>query len=194
MVRPSVSVIKRGGGAKQIHAALDKIKKAEVYVGIPSDKATRKDDEEINNAELLWIFSNGSPVHNQPERPVLQPAIAKVRKLIAVELAAASAAILQKNPDLALRHLNRAGLIATNAAKRQFDDNDWPPNAPSTIRAKGSDKPGIDTTQMRDALTWVVSAPGLSGATITETKKGWKAVAAAGNTVLELLGDLAGFE
>ena len=29
----------------------------------------------ISNAELLFIFSNGSPLHGQPARPVIEPAI-----------------------------------------------------------------------------------------------------------------------
>jgi hypothetical protein len=54
--------------------------------------------------------------------------------------------------------LNRAGQVAENAARNWFVNpkNGWAPNAPSTIRRKGSDKPGIDTGEMRKALTHLV--------------------------------------
>lgn len=114
----------------------------------------------ISNAQLLYIHSKGSPLRNIPARPVLEPAIEAKgnREGIAAELAKAVQASLHGNDEDVTRYLKRAGLSASNAAKRWFTDsrNNWAPNAPATIRAKGSDQPLIDTGALRQAITYVI--------------------------------------
>lgn len=94
----------------------------------------------ITNAELLFIFSKGSPRRNQPPRPVLEPAVQAEgnREPIAAELAEADRATLAGNTGEATRHLQRAGVKGANAARGWFTDprNGWPQNALSTIRQK----------------------------------------------------------
>ena len=53
---------------------LDFMKENEVYVGI-QQKESKREDEQITNAELLFIHTNGSPINNIPPRPVIEPAI-----------------------------------------------------------------------------------------------------------------------
>jgi hypothetical protein len=128
-----------------------------VLVGIPARNKSRRGGG-INNAELLFIFSNGSPVRNIPPRPVIEPAIKANRQYINVELEKASVAALNDDPEGVMQSLNRAGMVAANAAKQWFFDgrNGWAPNTPETIRAKGSSQPGIDTGAMRRAITYVL--------------------------------------
>jgi phage gpG-like protein len=59
---------------------------------------------------------------------------------------------LARSKDLTVP-LTKAGALAVSAAKARFLDNDWPPNAPSTIRRKGSSRPGIDTGRGRQSIT-----------------------------------------
>lgn len=157
MIKPTVSIKKSGPGTRELAAALNKLKRSEVLVGIPADHTARK-DEPINNASLLFIHSRGSQLQNIPPRPVLEPAIEANKNLIAPELGQAAQAVFEQRPEEAREHLERAGTLGANAAKRWFDDarNNWAPNAPSTIAAKGSDKPLIDTGQLRRAITSVV--------------------------------------
>jgi hypothetical protein len=128
-----------------------------VLIGIPARNKSRRGGG-INNAELLFIFSNGSPVRNIPARPVIEPAIKANRQYINVELEKASVAALNDDPEGVMQSLNRAGMVAANAAKQWFFDarNGWAPNTPETIRAKGSSQPGIDTGAMRRAITYVL--------------------------------------
>lgn len=42
------------------------------------------------------------------------------------------------------------------ALKRSIVDGNWAPNAPSTIEAKGSSRPLIDTGAMRNAVLWQI--------------------------------------
>jgi hypothetical protein len=117
---------------------------------------------DVSNAQLLWIFSKGSPLRSQPARPVLEAAVVAEgnKEAIAAELAAATKAGLAGDQTAVTRYLKRAGLAGQNAARSWFTDsrNGWEPNAQYTIDQKGSARPGIDTGAMRAALTYVVDA------------------------------------
>lgn len=184
-----VSYSSDGPGMKNIMAGIAALNGADALVGIPEGddrqadllqrasliKLTKKGKigkraqklvdaaaVPISNAELLFIFTNGSPLHGQPPRPVIEPAIEEKKTVerISRALAAASTAALDGNEAGMLDALDRAGQIGESAAKRWFTDsrNGWAENAASTIRAKGSERPGIDTGQMRRAITHVVEA------------------------------------
>jgi len=169
-----------GPGMKNIMAGIAALNGADALVGIPESNTGRKEGD-IGNAALLFIFSNGSPLRGQHARPVIEPAIEQpeTAERIARALAAASTAALDGNETGMLDALDRAGTIGESAAKRWFTDsrNGWPQNAVSTIRAKSGKKvmgpvplvgqseewdsantPGIDTGQMRRAITHVVEA------------------------------------
>jgi hypothetical protein len=115
---------------------------------------------DINNAELLFIHTNGSPLRHIPPRPVLEPAIAAEDNLrkIAHQVVEADKALLEGNLVLARQRMGKAGLAGQNAARNWFTDprNAWAPNKPATIRHKGSDRPLIDTGALRAAITYVV--------------------------------------
>lgn len=111
-------------------------------------------------AHALYLHTHGSSLWRTPPRPIIEPAIeAKGNKeAICAWLKKAGEAVLDGNKANAVRYLNLAGQEATNACRNWFTDsrNNWPPNAPSTIRRKGSDRPNIDTGALRKALTWVI--------------------------------------
>lgn len=160
----------------------------QVYVGIPEEKTGRKEDS-INNAQLLYIHTNGSELRKIPARPVIEPAIeAKGNKeQITAELEKALESLLDKKPEKAKRYLKRAGMVGQNIARAWFEDsrNGWAPNSIATARAKAFklkgkvkqafnkriseggtvqdvevSRPLIDTGQMRKAITYVVKENG----------------------------------
>lgn len=111
-----------------------------------------------SKAHSLYIQAHGSPLWQAPPRPVLEPAVEAYKAPIGAELAKASRAALNGDAVGAERALNLAGMVAQNAARGWFEDarNGWAPNAPSTIKRKGSDSPLIDTGEMRKAIVYVV--------------------------------------
>lgn len=113
-------------------------------------------------AHSLYLQTHGSPLWQIPPRPVLEPAIADKKEIIARQLKAASQEALQGNLLAAEQNLHKAGMIGENAAKGWFEDpkNNWPPNSPKTIQRKGSDAPLIDTGEMRKAITYLVDKKG----------------------------------
>jgi hypothetical protein len=144
----------RNGGFDRISGNIRKLAKSSVLVGIPSKDNARK-GEPLGNAALLYLHSHGSEIQNIPKRPVIEPALKENRDLYMPELKEAVATAID-GEDFTT-HLDKAGTIAANSAKRWFTDprNNWPPNAPATIKAKGSDQPLIDRDEMRRAITSV---------------------------------------
>jgi hypothetical protein len=157
MVKPEITVTE-GGDFDSVRKGIAHLSRMRAYVGVPEKNASRP-GEPVNNAELMYIHTNGSPLRNIPPRPVIEPAIeaSDNRSMIEDELAECADAELDGKIDEAINHLVRAGTIGSNAAKRWFRDprNGWPENAPSTIAKKGSDRPLIDTGELRRSITHV---------------------------------------
>lgn len=158
MVRGTVTVASGVDRFAEIQNQLADLAKKEVLVGIPAENKDRRNSDEVNNAALLYLHTYGSPLRQIPARPVLEPAIEDKKEIIGRWLGAAAKAALGGNAAKARDKLMRAGLIGKAAAKRWFDNpkNGWPRNSERTIRAKGSDKPLVDTDQMRKAITHVL--------------------------------------
>jgi hypothetical protein len=182
-----ISYSSSGPGMDGIMRGIDALNGTDALVGIPEGNAPRKKGD-INNAELLFLFTNGSPLRGQPPRPVIEPAIeaSPTKDRIAKQLAAASKCALDGDEAGMMDHLDRAGAIGWSASKDWFTDprNGWQQDADSTINrklGKMSDKKresaidaiveaggdatgivttGIDTGQMRRALTYQVEASG----------------------------------
>lgn len=112
-------------------------------------------------ATALYLQTYGSPLYQIPPRPIIEPAIEAKdnREAITRNFKMAAQASLDGKPGVAMTYLRLAGLEAQNRVRAWFTDprNNWPPNAPSTIKRKGSDRPLIDTGQLRRSITYVVA-------------------------------------
>lgn len=157
----SVSVTPGSDRARDIDAALKSFMEIETLIGVPAEKASRP-GEPINNAELLYIHTNGSPIRGIPARPVIEPAIEDAEEELSEGMARAATMAIDGNVGAAKQELARTGMKGQNKARAWFTDskNGWAPNAPSTIKRKGSDRPLIDTAEMRKAITYVLRKRG----------------------------------
>lgn len=184
----TVEVTETGeGDLKRILEALKKLSEDELLVGVSADTAGSGRGEDINNAELAFIHTNGvraagmkaetdkaveegtpyplalqayikehgSPAYRVPPRPFLEPGIEKHLDLVESGMKAALLDVLDGGDGRA----QRERLGATMAAKVQAyfqEDNGWPPNAPSTIKKKGSAQPLVDTGALRQSITYII--------------------------------------
>lgn len=117
-----------------------------------------------SEAYQLYIQEHGSPLWASPPRPVLEPAIEHRKDWIAEQLAKAAQAALDGDVKGVQDGLHKAGQVAENAARDWFTNpsNGWPPNSPETVGLKGSDKPLIDTGELRKSITHVLRRKGAS--------------------------------
>ena len=159
-----------------------------LYVGIPQETSDR--NGEITNAELAFIHTNGvykknldsvkdyldsltpaaraqmmetgSPLYRIPPRPFIQPSLNKHSDQITRSLERAAKRNLKEGKSGLTDELAKLGLRCQNWIRRWFTDpeNGWPPNAPGTIKAKGSSKPLINTGELRKSITYVIRKGG----------------------------------
>lgn len=109
-----------------------------------------------STAYQLYIHAHGSALWRSPPRPVLEPSIEYNKESLTKQLKkVAQAALDGQDPNV---ELQKSGMMAQNFAREWFTNpaNRWPPNADSTVERKGSDRPLIDTGQLRRAITYVV--------------------------------------
>lgn len=179
-MKPTITVtqiVDRTAAIKQAFKALDSNR---VLVGIPEDKGARRPDADgtmppIGNAAIGYIQEHGSPANNIPARAFLIPGLKQVT-VDAVDLLRDSAKqALAGNPGAVMTNFNKIGLLAVNAVRAKFADNDWAPLAPATLAARARiggrapkkrkgqpapppkrSNPLINTSQLRKAITYVV--------------------------------------
>jgi hypothetical protein len=187
VIKPKITIARKTGAAAFLKRMVGLTKLA-AYVGVPATSAEQRSRQlldmadakptkraskrkknlikkavqnDINNAELLFIHTNGSPINQIPARPVLQPAIEAEdnRQAIAHELKESKRLELAGNKEGAVKRMRRAALAGQNAGRGWFTDarNGWAPNATSTIKRKGSDKPLIDTGALRASIQGIIS-------------------------------------
>lgn len=75
------------------------------------------------------------------------------------QVAAALVPLLNEELTTVDEILKQMGPYAEASFKEAFTGNEWAPNAQSTIDAKGSSQPLIDTGLLRNSLTHVVRKP-----------------------------------
>lgn len=199
-MKPKITIAHKSGTAA-LFKRIANLGRTAAYVGVPSASSRERSEqllgmagqtsskrkkarlrkaaeEDVTNAELLFIFSKGSPKRNQPARPVLEPAVQAEgnREPISRELAGMAKAALDGDRDKQLRQAKRAALAGQNAARGWFTDsrNGWQPLAESTKRGRlsrmtkaqraeaeglGNDAftPGVDTGAMRASIIGIVS-------------------------------------
>jgi hypothetical protein len=128
-------------------------------------KAMRKEMQEgmdrglkYSEAFSLYIQSHGSPLWHSPPRPVLEPAIKANKEKIALQFSKIVKATADGNADAMERAITSTGMTAQNACRAWFKDprNGWPRNDPKTVKLKGSDKPLVDSGELRDSIVYVV--------------------------------------
>lgn len=125
-------------------------------VGILGAKAARSDEskEGLNNAMLGLIMIFGSLSKKIPPRDFLITPIVQNNKRLLEALA--SGKMMKKIESGDFKGCFKLlGVIAETFIHEAFQtsgDGQWPPNKPSTIKRKGSDKPLIDTRQLERSI------------------------------------------
>lgn len=156
------SVKASGDGLLSILEAVTQLSRTEVLVGIPAGESR---DGGMSNAEIGYLLETGSPAMNLPARQHLVPGIEVVQDDVGIRLTKAVDAALAGSKQRMLMYLNSAGMKATMSVKRFITTGEFEPLAPLTIktrqmRGKKSERPLIDTGQMRNAHTYIVMING----------------------------------
>lgn len=142
--------VRSKGNAKE---RLDKIKAAtkgheqRLRAGFPKGKT-----DSFNLNKAIW---NEFGTVNIPERPFMRNTVAKKKSIYKRHMRKAASQIMAGSSTIPVV-LNKLGILVQGDIQGEITSLNSPPNAPSTIRQKGSSNPLIDTSAMRQAVTWEV--------------------------------------
>jgi len=139
-------------------------KKIFAKVGVLGNTDGRKDNDPLGNAGIGLVQEFGSVTNKIPPRSFLRmPLETKQNRFqTALEKSSLRQKILTGDVKGLMQSL---GFVAEEIIDDAFKSQGfgmWQPNAPSTIRKKGSSKPLIDTSQLRRSIT----------STVIENKRG----------------------
>lgn len=119
-----------------------------VKVGFPKGKA----DADVVSIAIWNHFGTSRGI---PPRPFITLAMFKNRREIRAALRKIAKGTVENGTPIATQ-LPKLGALGTGMIQDQIASNTPPPNAPSTIRQKGSASTLIDTGRMRQSVTWEV--------------------------------------
>ncbi|HFO2531588.1 hypothetical protein [Yersinia sp. 2105 StPb PI] len=120
----------RKDNADSVLSSLRALSKMDVLVGIPEANAARKEGETLNNAEIGYLQSTGATIQiggqtvTLEPRPFLDMGIEDSQEITTGHLKAAAELALEGKQDAALRELEKAGMVARDAAKKVIGDGD----------------------------------------------------------------------
>ncbi len=134
-------------------AGLDKL---HVRVGVLSAKGGDAMHGEFTLVELAAVHEFGTEDGRIPAREPIRTTFYVTAKQELIEKQKQLAAAVVKGMDPA-RAMGLLGVWGSNAIKKTIADGVEPENAASTIRAKGSSKPLVDTGILKAAYSYEVS-------------------------------------
>ena len=133
---------------------IEQLKKLQVQVGFQAGAAADEDGVDIANI-AMW---NELGTSRSPARPFMRKSVDentdKIKSMCARQLkrlgqGASAQDILEK-----------IGVFQKGLIQRKIVDGTFEPNAPSTIRKKGSSRPLIDTGRMRQSVNFIIRRKG----------------------------------
>ena len=143
---------------RKFYAEIDKLKEGQVFIGYQQGKTKHKDGdgEEVDMADIAMFNELGTST--SPSRPFLRMTVDENEDEInqMCEQVAKNIA----NGGTAEDALKKLGAFGVSLVQKTIASGKFTPNAPSTIKAKGSEKPLIDTGQMRQSVHYVIKSKG----------------------------------
>lgn len=176
VVTKGLTVIDR---SDKIRKAIDTLAARETLAGIPAEKTDRPAAGGMTNAALGYIHDNGAPEANIPARPWTEPGVKAVQGQINEILEKTGEAAFDGRQGDVERGMEAVGLLVSSSMRNVIDAGIAPALAESTLRKraargrKGAQqelanraagqapsvdlaKPLLDTTQMRNSISYVV--------------------------------------
>ena len=139
---------------KKLQKILKELADKEVRVGFQQGKATEEDGTDVCDI-AAW---NELGTVNMPSRPFLRMSVDDNSDKINSFMSAQKRSIIKGEP--VDRILKKIGIFQKDLIQEKITEGSFAPNAPSTIKAKGSSKPLIDTGRMRKSVNFEIKQKG----------------------------------
>lgn len=149
-----VRVNERNGGLRRVARQLAELDSVELAVGFPAGASPA--------GEIMKAAWSEFGTRTQPERPFFRNAMRDNRSKYRDMISGVARRVLAGDMTVT-RGLDLVGLAATADIQASIVSLRTPPNAPSTIRKKGSSNPLIDEGLMRQSVRHVIRPRGSGG-------------------------------
>lgn len=149
-------------GGQRLAARLDQIRRqltdrGDVYVGIPKSAGSYEDGAPL--AVIGAVQEFGSADGHIPERSFLRVPLRSNQELFA-KIWKNQIPLVIDGTITMMQLFDQLGARAVGVSQQAISAGINPPNAPSTIRQKGSSTTLVDTGRMRQAVTYVIREGG----------------------------------
>lgn len=139
---------------QRFFAEIEKLKEQQVFVGFQAGQAA--DDRGVDMAQIAMFNELGTST--APARPFLRDSVDENEDVIRDQCGKELKKLTTGATAEAV--LKRVGALGVRLVQEKIESGSFEPNAPSTIKKKGSDKPLIDTGRMRQSVKYVVKRRG----------------------------------
>lgn len=144
---------KYAGGVQGLLERIAALGEPKVYIGIPSSTNPRQGAS--NNATIAATHELGAPTRGIPARPFLIPTMQNNADKY-VQLMAQGFRNALQDKGKADEVYEKIGLVASSDVKEYIVSGQFVPLKESTIDRKGSSKPLIDTSEMRNSISYEI--------------------------------------
>ena len=139
---------------QRFFAEIEKLKEQQVFVGFQAGQVA--DDRGVDMAQIAMFNELGTST--APARPFLRDSVDEnedvIRDQCGKELKKLTTGATAETV------LKRVGALGVRLVQEKIGSGSFEPNAESTIRKKGSDKPLIDTGRMRQSVNFIIRRKG----------------------------------
>ena len=149
------SGFKKNDKFKKMEKTIEELSKLEVFIGYNASSGNYEDGVTVLEIAVFNAFGT----EHIPSRPFIQNVDLGRRNEINNFIKAQVKAGLDAGSD-ARKIMNTIGVYVKGIIQDEIVTGNWVPNAPSTIKRKGSNKPLIDTGRMRQSVIYVVREKG----------------------------------
>lgn len=160
---PMATVDRTTPEGRRLMAEMEELKKLACYIGFQGGtKAKERDGDSIvdSEADLLDVAMwNELGTSSSPSRPFMRKSVDDNEAQI-VAFCQAQLRSLLEGKTTAKEILQKLAVFQKGLVQKTMVDGDFTPNAPGTIKKKGSDKPLIDTGHMRQSVTTIIDKRG----------------------------------
>lgn len=147
MIVLNVKVKRRGGLVGWFQKLQSGLKGPQaVKVGLPRGKAS-------GDLIAIAVWNHEGTSRGIPPRRFITAGLFKSRGQIRAKLRTIAKSIIQTRATMR-QGLAQVGLAGQDAVQQQISSNMPPPNAPSTVKQKGSASTLIDTGRLRQSISW----------------------------------------
>lgn len=140
---------------KKLKKELEQLKKLQVRIGFQRGK--KKHDDETDMCDVALFNELGTS--KSPSRPFLRQSVDDNSDKINA-LCKSIMKNVSNGSCTAEEAYKKAGVYIKGLVQEQIKNGEFEANKPSTIKKKGSDKPLIDTGQMRQSVNFVICKKG----------------------------------